>query len=286
MKSKIFKISVIIALVITLTMTNFIFLGSSIISYAADNISTNHKNVEFDAYFKDSNGQKTTILERTADMQDISLYLYVNINTEGFFNGKITLSNANFTIVNSESGYVSNISDNTINLNQINVGTPTEIEVKIKPIDEDILDINMLDMESDLTLTGIYRDNSEKDINIEATRTVNMQLAEENTNEDIKNNVEIITNKVMKISGEDKRVLQLSLDMGLNENNYPIKEIYLKVQVPEIDGAQPEVLEDVHLNTMSAFDYKYEDGYVEITLKNEETANNRILWRKQGEENV
>ena len=286
MKSKIFKISVIIALVITLTMTNFIFLGSSIISYAADNISTNHKNVEFDAYFKDSNGQKTTILERTADMQDISLYLYVNINTEGFFNGKITLSNANFTIVNSESGYVSNISDNTINLNQINVGTPTEIEVKIKPIDEDILDINMLDMESDLTLTGIYRDNTEKDINIEATRTVNMQLAEENTNEDIKNNVEIITNKVMKISGEDKRVLQLSLDMGLNENNYPIKEIYLKVQVPEIDGAQPEVLEDVHLNTMSAFDYKYEDGYVEITLKNEETANNCILWRKQGEENV
>ena len=286
MKSKILKFSVIIGLIITLTMTNFIFLGSSIISYAADSISTNHKNVEFDAYFKDSNGQNTTTLGRTSDAQDISLYLYVNINTEGFFNGEVTLSNANFSIVGSESEYVSNISDNTIYLNQINVGTPVEIEVKVRPIDGDILDINMLNMESELTLTGIYRDNTEKDINIEATRIVNMQLTELNTSEDIKNNVEIITNKIMKISGEDKRVLQLSLDMGLNENNYPMKEIYTKIQVPEIDGAQPEVLKDVHLNSMSAFDYKYEDGYVEITLKNEETANNRILWRKQGEENV
>lgn len=286
MKSKILKFSVIIGLIITLTMTNFIFLGSSIISYAADSISTNHKNVEFDAYFKDSNGQNTTTLGRTSDVQDISLYLYVNINTEGFFNGEVTLSNANFSIVGSESEYVSNISDNTIYLNQINVGTPVEIEVKVRPIDGDILDINMLNMESELTLTGIYRDNTEKDINIEATRIVNMQLTELNTSEDIKNNVEIITNKIMKISGEDKRVLQLSLDMGLNENNYPMKEIYTKIQVPEIDGAQPEVLKDVHLNSMSAFDYKYEDGYVEITLKNEETANNRILWRKQGEENV
>ena len=39
MKNKIFKISVVLLLIMTLTMTNFIFLGSSIISYAADNIS-------------------------------------------------------------------------------------------------------------------------------------------------------------------------------------------------------------------------------------------------------
>ena len=46
MKNKGLKISVVILLIITLTMTNFIFLGSSLISYAIDDISTNNKNIE------------------------------------------------------------------------------------------------------------------------------------------------------------------------------------------------------------------------------------------------
>ena len=286
MKNKIFKISVVILLIMTLTMTNFIFLGSNLISYAADAISTNHKNIEFSAYFKNSNGQKTTTLERTADMQEISLYLAVNVNTEGFFVGQVELQNANFNIVSSESEFVSNVSENTIYLNQLDVGTSAEIEVKVKPIDDEVMNIDMLDCQSELTLTGIYRDNTEKDIDIKATRTVSMQLVESNSNDSVKNEIEVITNKLIKISGEDKRVVQLSLHMGLDNNNYPIKEIYTKINVPEINGTLPEVIKDVHLNTMSAFDYKYENGYVEITLTNETTQNNDILWRKQGEENV
>ena len=286
MKNKILKISVVILLIMTLTMTNFIFLGSSLISYAADAISTNHKNIEFDAYFKNSNGQKTTTLERTADMQEVSLYLAINVNTEGFFVGQVTLENANFNIVSSESEFVSNVSDNTIYFNQLDVGTSAEIEVKVKPIDNEVMNVNMLDCQSELTLTGIYRDNTERDIEIDATRTVNMRLVEANSNDNVKNEIEVITNKFIKISGEDKRVIQLSLHMGLQNNNYPMKEIYTKVNVPEINGTSPEVIRDVHLNTMSAFDYKYENGYVEITLTNEATQNNDILWRKQGEENV
>ena len=99
------------------------------------------------------------------------------------------------------------------------MGTSAEIEVKVKPIQNDVMDVDMLDYKSELTLTGIYRDNTEKDINIKATRTVIMRLLEANTNDDVKNDVKIITNKIMKISGEDKRVIQLSLDLGLNENN-------------------------------------------------------------------
>ena len=286
MKNKILKISVVIVLIMTLTMTNFIFLGSSLISYAADNVSTNHKNIEFNAYFKNSDGQKTTVLERTSDMQDISLYLSLNVNKEGFFIGQVELSDANFNIVSSESEFVSKISDNKIYLNQLNAGTSAEIEIKVKPTDNDVMDLSMLNCESKLKLTGVYRDSTEKDINIEATRTVTMQLVETNTNDSLKNEINIITNKILKVSGEDKRVIQFSLNMGLNDNNYPMKEIYAKINVPTIDGKTPEVIKDINLNTMSAFDYKYENGYVEITLKNDPTDNNRILWRKQGEENV
>ncbi len=286
MKKGIFKISVVILLIMTLTMTNFIFLGSSLISYAADATSTNNKNIEFEAYFKDDDGQATTTLERTADMQEISLYLAVNVKTEGFFVGQIALSNSNFNIVSSESEYVSSISDNIVYLNQLDVGTTAEIEVIVEPIDEEVMNIDMLDIESELTLTGIYRDNTEKDINIDATRTVTMQLAESNTNENVKNEIQVITNKIIKIDGEDKRIVQLSLSLGLQDNNYPIKEIYTKINAPEISGLSPEVMYDVNLNTMSAFDYKYENGYVEITLTNEVGEDDTILWERQGEENI
>ena len=286
MKNKILKISVVILLIMTLTMTNFIFLGSSIISYAADNISTNHKNIEFDAYFKNNDGQKITTLDRTYNMQDMSLYLSLNVNKEGFFIGEVELLNSNFTIVSSESEFVSKVEDNKIYLNQINAGTTAEIEVKVKPVEEDVMKVSMLNCESDLSLTGIYRDSTEKDIQIEATRNVTIRLIEAITNESLENNLQVITNKTLKISGEDKRVIQLSLNMGLKDNNYPMKEIYAKVNVPEIDGKTPEVIKDINLNTMSAFEYKYENGYVEITLKNDVTENNQILWRKQGNENV
>ena len=131
MKNKILKISVVILLIMTLTMTNFIFLGSSIISYAADAISTNNKNIEFSAYFKNSNGEAVTSLDRTSDVQDMSMYLSINVKKEGFFTGQVELKNSNFNIVSSESEYVSKISDNTVYLNQLNAGTTAEIELKI-----------------------------------------------------------------------------------------------------------------------------------------------------------
>ena len=59
MKSKILKTSIVILLIMTLTMVNFITIGNSFVSYAAENTSTNHKNVEFRAGFEDENGNLT-----------------------------------------------------------------------------------------------------------------------------------------------------------------------------------------------------------------------------------
>ncbi len=286
MKNKGLKISVVILLIITLTMTNFIFLGSSLISYAVDDISTNNKNIEFSAYFKNEQGEKVSSLDRTSSTQDISLYLSISVKKEGFFNGQVELTNSNFNISSSESEYVSKIEGNKVYLNQINAGTTAEIELKAKTVENDNMDLNMLSAESDVTLTGIYRDSTEKDIEINAVKNVVLNLVEANTADSIENSVTVVTNKIIKISGEDKRVIQLSINMGLKENNYPIKEIYGKIAVPEIDGKSPEVLREINLNTMSAFDYKYEDGYVEITLKNDKTEKNTVLWKKQGTENI
>ena len=85
MKSKILKIITIIMLLITLTMGNFCYVGASIISYAAENTATNHKNIEFAANFKD----------------DETLVMQIRVEKEGYFNGSITLGNSNFKFKNA-----------------------------------------------------------------------------------------------------------------------------------------------------------------------------------------
>ena len=95
MKSKFLKITIAIILIMAMTMTNFIFVGESLISYAIDGISvttaTNNKNVEFAAYFKDDSGNITSTLEKNISSGNTKLYLQVEVKNEGYFNGSISL---------------------------------------------------------------------------------------------------------------------------------------------------------------------------------------------------
>ncbi len=96
----------------------------------------------------------------------------------------------------------------------------------------------------------------------------------------------VITNKVININGEEKRVLQLSYFLGLKENNYPIQEIYAGITIPEVDGKQAEIEKIEHLNNMTSLDYQYKDNQVELTLENPKNNDNKVVWKKQGNENV
>lgn len=270
MKRKILKIATVIVLLMTLTMVNFISVGMGLVSYAQETITTNHSNVEFKANLADNN----------------KLNLEINVKKEGYFNGEITLENSNFIFKTSESSYVNNIEDHKITLNQINAGTTASIEVEIEQNKDDLLDVGLLSAVSQITLDGTYRDSTEKDIHIEATRGVKLEYTENNQEENVAKDMEIITNKILTINGEEKRVVQVSMNMGLSENNYPIKEIKTKVTMPELEGERPDLVGKANFNTMTYFNYEYNGQEVEITFTNEPNEQNQISWKKQGLENV
>lgn len=286
MKSKVFKISVILVMILTMTMTNFIFVGSSLISYAVDNVATNHQNVEFKAYFKDGEGKEVTTLEKVPNEEETFLYLRVNVKKEGYFNGEVTLNNSNFTLKESDSAYVNKIENNTIYLNQINVGAAEEIKVKIEPMKEENFTIGLLDMTSQINVKGIYRDSTQKDITIQSTRELTLKLVENNTSDNVQNEMQVITNKIIEIDGQEKRIIQISYHMGLKENNYPIQEIDSKIAIPIIDGKQAEIHKVAYLNNMTSLDYQYDGTNVELTLKNAPTSEGKVMWKTQGSENV
>lgn len=263
MKNKILKIITAIMLLTTLTMSNFCYVGASLISYAADNVE-----VEFSTNLKD---------EKTLVMQ-------IDVDKEGYFNGTIALGSSNFKFKNSNNKYIYEMNEKTITLNQINAGETAEFEVEIEPIKNDLFNIGLLSMESKLSLTGIYKNNKEKDINIE--KTVKLEFSENSSEQNIENSIEIITNKVLKISGTEKRVVQLSLNMGLKDNNYPINNINSKITIPVINGKQAEVLLSEKLNNMTAYNYKYENATLDVNMKNEPNSVNEVMWKKSGNENL
>ena len=291
MKSKVLKIFVAIALLITLTSTNFLFVGANLISYAADTVTTNHENVEFEAYFKDENGKETMTQEKTLDQEEMFLYLRVNVKKEGYFNGEVSLEDSNFTLKETESSYVNHIEDNTIYLNQINVGNSEEIKIKIEPIKpqseiKENFDIDLLNKESKINLKGIYRDSTERDIEIKANRELTLSYTENNTVDSLDNDIKVITNAVISIEGKEKRVLQFYYSMGLKESNYPMKQITAKINIPEIDGSKAQVIANASCNNMTNFEYEYEDNCINLKLTNEKTENNQVRWTTQSNEDV
>lgn len=271
MKSKILKIVTVILLLVTLTLANFIYVGAGLLSYAASDITTNHQNVEFDAQLKEGN----------------ILLLQINVKKEGYFNGEIALENSNFKLKSvKDDAYINKVEENKITLNQLNAGTSAKIEIEIEPVRDEIFNTGLLNVVSKLNLSGIYRDSTEKDIKIKASREVEYEYIENNKEEDVQNSAEIITNKIMKVSGEDKRVIQVEMDLGLKENNYPIKEIDVKMDVPSINKKQPTIAKKIDFNNMTHWDYKYENSAVEVNFTNEPNEQNYILWRKQGSEKI
>ena len=62
MKGKIIKLITVMLLLVTLTTINFIYVGASFISLAAEEISTNHKNIEFTSTLKSENLLTLTVV--------------------------------------------------------------------------------------------------------------------------------------------------------------------------------------------------------------------------------
>lgn len=275
MKRKLLKIVTVVVLLALLTVPNFIYVGVGLASYAVSNTATSHQNVEFDAELKEGN----------------ILSIAINVKREGYFNGEITLENSNFTFdTETTNTYINKIESNKIFLNQINAGTNAQIDLKIKPIESEDFDIGLLSAVSKLNISGSYKDSSEKDIKIIGTREVEYKYTEDNTEENIESTARVITNKVIKVSGEDKRVVQLEMNLGLKENNYPIKEIEVNIDVPSINGKYPEVIRKYDFATMkrSEGEYKYDNEQSRVTVKffNEPDENNKVRWVKQGNEKI
>ena len=291
MNKKITKKILAIFMVITILATDFVVLGSNLITYAAQlNSETNNDNIEFSVYFKDG-GNKVASTQTSIKNTDLKLYAEIKVKNEGYLQegAKIKIENSNFNLkdeILSTNTHIANIESNVVNLKQVTNGETIEIELAIEPIIKENITSDFLSKTSTVKMNGIYiysQQEAGATIETEKQVCVNYQ-PDETTGAELE--TDIITNKVLSVNGTNKRIVQVLVKSRLTNNEYPVKQTLLNVGIPQLSGTpEVNVLATGKLATngnteISTENWAVENGTVKITLNNDADGNNQINWSK------
>lgn len=296
MKVKVLKKILAILIIAMIISTDFFVLGTNLISYAADlDSSTNNENIEFTTYFKNENGEKVDKITKSLKDENLKFYAEIKVKNEGYLsNAIIEVQDSNFNIKNENlSKDIASIEENKIHLNQINAGSTVEIELNIEPKILDSITTEMLTKKSNIKFTGTYMEETYKGLEIETTKTVNLNF---NIDESAQAELEtkILTNKIFSVNGTNKRIVQLIINSRLTENQYPIKQTTINVTIPKLSDKLPEDVKVISLGTLATngktdtniTNWKNENGNIKISLENNPNENQEISWLKNAYDQI
>ena len=281
------KICAILA-IFALTVSDFVFVGKSAVSYAIDAVKTNNVNVEFSAYFQDESGEKIQKIEENIDKKQY-LYVDVSVKNEGYFNGEIKIADGNFNIKSDElDPQVTEIKDNVVKLKQINAGSTATIKLAIEAKKENTVKETTLAGKTTVELGGQYINSK----NVEKNKFIEISGKDEveidwKSSEDTKVELDgrLLTNSVYDVNGENKRLVQMLINSKVTNNNYPVKNTEITLNVPEkVEDVKVTARSTNGTNSKAEFgdsnyEYNKAENKLTINLSNEDKEN--VSWEKE-----
>lgn len=284
MKEKILKTVIIIGMILSITLANLIVLASDVISYAL--YDAGKENIEFKIQYENS--------QKPINSEDIKIKMQVKVKNQGYFNGKIELGNENLKFKQEEVEGVEKITDKEISLKQLNGGETLNLLIGIKVALPEKIEIGALNQESSFNLKGTYTNALKNKSEVEIQEKAKLELTKQETEEEESLlEAQIITNKIYKIEEQNKRMIQLQIKSGLNQNGYPIKETTLEIEAPKgVEKAQ--VIERGTLatngkeegkNNNQTLHYETEGNNLKIQIKNPEEEG-KISYQKQKQDTI
>ena len=242
MKETVLKRILKVLIVVCILLVYLSLMMSDIVTYASSD--TGEENVIFEAYFENENGERVSQIEKSINSEDIRLHIKVEVKNEGYLNGQLELRNANFKFKQEEIEGVNEITDNTIALKQINAGETLDIQVGLEVNLQEEVDLANFNQENSIVLTGSYKNAMQKESSIEKENKIKIALTAPYSEEEekVKLDTRIITNKIYNINGENKRIIQIAINSGLEKEGYPIGQTKINVQAPE--GAEEVTVQE------------------------------------------
>ena len=289
---------VISVLIIMILLTaDFSVLGTGLKSYAASNTD----NIKYDVYFVNEKGEKVTKIDQATTNKEAKLHIKVSVENQGYFNGGIELENSNFKFKTgvSLSKEISSIEENKIGLKQINAGESIDIDVVIQILTPDTITAEALTKKSTISLVGTYMKEKSKATEVKIEKNVQINLVTEE-NAEVELVSSIITNKVMEVNGENKRVIQVLVNSRVAKNQYPVRKEEIRITAPSLKISEedkyvyPEKVEGIALSTKATNNGNAKvldnitnnDGIVEVEIANEENENKEVQWSKTGYDQI
>ena len=291
--SKLLKKVIAILLLTCMISANLSIIGSYGVAYALSdtelsnqNSKTQNTNVEFNSYFDGGVHSKTGKLENTT-----KLFVNIKVKNAGYLeNPVISFTDVNFKIageVNNEN--IQSINENKIVLNKLNKGTDITLEIPIKILDSNEVDLDNFEKETKTNFTATYIDANGKSNDI-SKQIVNKLLW--NGTEETKGILETnVTKKIPYHIGEKYGVLlQFYIESGIKDNKLPIKTTKIDVTVPTLNNIKPTSANVIATSTeatngeangtnftSSNYNYDSTTGILTINTKNKQE---KISWVK------
>ena len=293
---------IISILIISLTMTNFLVVGESLVSYAKDFVldsqteATLNKNVKFDTYFKSGNGN-THYLVCDVNEQNSDMVLNLSVDSGYLKNAKIELQNPNYVVRNvvDNSEKVQDATNTTISLKQINAGEQLSVGLVIESNIADNVKLEDVSKDSKVVLKAIYVDEKGKEIELEKEVTLNISWT---GNYETETNSELVKYTNFVQNGEEKVLVQVlaKSNVKFDGKKLPVKENNIEVTVPSLAGANPEKVivsakKTMETNgkgedtaTIPEENITIENGIAKIKIENKEENGN--VWAGSGEDEI
>lgn len=293
---------IISILIISLTMTNFLVVGESLVSYAKDFVldsqteATLNKNVKFDTYFKSDNGN-THYLVCDVNEQNSNMVFDLSVDSGYLKNAKIELQNPNYVVRNvvDNSEKVQDATNTTISLKQINAGESLSVGLVIESGISDTVKLEDVSKDSKVVLKAVYVDEKGKEIELEKEVTLNISWT---GNYETEVNSELVKYTNFVQNGEEKVLVQVlaKANVNINGKKLPIKENNIEVTVPSLAGAKPEQVIVSAKSTMATNgqgedtatipeeNITNENGIVKIKIENKEINGN--VWAGNGNDEI
>ena len=266
-------------LVLMLTFSNVIMLAVYAAGETLENQQTsiNKTKIEFDAYFK-TEDKKVHSMISDINVEDVKLYINIKV-TEGNLNNAVAiLSNSNFKFkeYKDEQGVIQSIDlqNNKIFFNGISKASDVTLEIPIEIIKDSKIDTDYFKKEGKITLSGEYLNNSGDQMQIEKEIKVLLQIHGE-ANAIVEQSID----KYVPFNTEEAKgtLLQSTVKVGVEDNNLPIKQAQINIDVPVINDVKPSYIVVVG----KEYSYNEQTGILTITISNE-VEDGQISWNKNG----
>lgn len=262
------------------------------INLSSQGDETNSKNVKFDVYLDEAD---RNVKEKAVDMNsgDVKLFVSVVVQGGGYLNNaQVELVNTNFKLKNNPE-----VTKFKLDSIQSEKGVAAGLPIVAKK--DESYNLSLLDMQSQIKLTGEYIDDKGNVTDINTTKAVKISwTSDELTAEDVELSEQVITNKVYSIDGTNKRVVQVLVSSKVVDNKAPVKSSVIEIANPEI-GVNPEEVKVAGYTTKatngktsldfadgenSSWEYKAEEEKTYINVLNNAVEENVIVWAKSAED--